>query len=163
MPTLGMPFTASTLQIGSYHSYQHRKLKAAKVTITEPDSAVSALRLHHVTSYVPQVWNFFWLLTLRLGTDPHTFRTVVDETSKAETALSGSVIVTWAACGDYSLLSAKWKPWMASLRSATKYIQLAVSLPWSYTGALSSERGSMKMLPWTLVSVRNGRLWNVTS
>jgi len=39
----GMPFTASTLQIGGYHSYQHRKLQAAKVTITEPDSAVSAL------------------------------------------------------------------------------------------------------------------------
>jgi len=29
--------------------------------------------------------------------------------------------------------------------------------------ALSSGRGSMKMLPWTLISVRNGRLWNVTS
>jgi len=40
---------------------------------------------------------------------------------------------------------------MASLRSATKDIQLVVCLPWSYTGALSSGRGSMKMLPWTLV------------
>jgi len=38
-----MPFTASTLQIGGYHSYQHRKLQAAQVTITEPDSAVSAI------------------------------------------------------------------------------------------------------------------------
>jgi len=36
-----MPFKASTLQIGGYHSYQHRKLQAAQVTITEPDSAVS--------------------------------------------------------------------------------------------------------------------------
>jgi len=35
-------------------------------------------------------------------------------------------------------------------------------LPWSYIGALFSGRGSMKMLPWTPVSVRNGRLWNVT-
>jgi len=25
-PTWGMPFMASTLQIGGYHSYQHRKL-----------------------------------------------------------------------------------------------------------------------------------------
>jgi len=38
-----MPFTASTLQIG-YHSYQHRKLQAAQVTITEPNSAVSAYK-----------------------------------------------------------------------------------------------------------------------
>jgi len=37
-----MPFTAFTLQIGGYHSYQQRKLQAAQVTITEPDSAVSA-------------------------------------------------------------------------------------------------------------------------
>jgi len=30
----GCPFTASTLQIGGYHSYQHRKLQAAQVTIS---------------------------------------------------------------------------------------------------------------------------------
>jgi len=40
-----MPFTASTLQIGGYHSYQHSKLQAAQVTITEPDSAVSAFEV----------------------------------------------------------------------------------------------------------------------
>jgi len=34
----------STLQIGGYHSYQHRKQQAAQVTITEPDSTVSAFR-----------------------------------------------------------------------------------------------------------------------
>jgi len=27
-----MPFVASTLQIGGYHSYQNRKLQAARVT-----------------------------------------------------------------------------------------------------------------------------------
>jgi len=37
-----------------------------------------------------------------------------------------------------------------------------VCLPWSYIGVIFSGRGSIKMLPWTLVSVRNGRLWNVT-
>jgi len=37
-----MPFTASTLQIGGYYSYHHRKLQTAQVTITEPDSTVSA-------------------------------------------------------------------------------------------------------------------------
>jgi len=42
-------FTASTLQIGSYHSYQHRKLQAAEVTITEPDSAVSAFEASSAT------------------------------------------------------------------------------------------------------------------
>jgi len=30
-----MPLTASTLQIGGYHSYQYRKLQAAQVTITD--------------------------------------------------------------------------------------------------------------------------------
>jgi len=68
-----MPFTAFTLQIGGYHSYQHRKLQAAQVTIT--DSTVSAFEASSAT-------------LLKVG------------------------------------------------------------------------RGSMKMLPWTLVSVRNGRLWN---
>jgi len=33
--------TASTLQIGGYHSYQHRKLQTAQVTITEPRSGAS--------------------------------------------------------------------------------------------------------------------------
>jgi len=44
-----MPFTASTLQIGGYHSYQHRKLQAAQVTITEPDSAASAFEASSAT------------------------------------------------------------------------------------------------------------------
>jgi len=44
-----MPFTASTLQIGRYHSYQHRKLQAAQVTITDPDSAVSAYEASSAT------------------------------------------------------------------------------------------------------------------
>jgi len=44
-----MPFTASTLQIGGYHSYQHRNLQAAQVTITEPDSAVSAFEASSAT------------------------------------------------------------------------------------------------------------------
>jgi len=38
---------------------------------------------------------------------------------------ASSVIVTWAACGVSScdsLLSAKWKPWMAPFRSSTKDI-----------------------------------------
>jgi len=39
-PTWGMPFTAFTLQIGGYYTYQHRKLQAAQVTITKPDSTV---------------------------------------------------------------------------------------------------------------------------
>jgi len=43
-----MPFTAYTLQIGGY-SYQHRKLQAAQVTITEPDSAVSAFEASSAT------------------------------------------------------------------------------------------------------------------
>jgi len=37
-----------------------------------------------------------------------------------------------------------------------------ITTTWSCTGALFSVRGSMNLLPWTLVSVRNGRLWNVT-
>jgi len=37
-----MPFTDTTLQMGGYYSYQHRKLQAAQVAITEPDSTVSA-------------------------------------------------------------------------------------------------------------------------
>jgi len=40
-----MPFTASTLQIGDYHSYQHRNPQAAQVTITEPEQRNSAVRL----------------------------------------------------------------------------------------------------------------------
>jgi len=37
------------LQIGGYHSYQHRKLQAAQVTITEPDSSVSAIKASSAT------------------------------------------------------------------------------------------------------------------
>jgi len=48
-PTWWMPFTAFTLQIGGYYSYQHRKLQAAQVTITEPDSAVSAFEASSTT------------------------------------------------------------------------------------------------------------------
>jgi len=44
-----MPFTASTLQIGGYDSYQHRNLQAAQVTITEPDSAVSTFETSSAT------------------------------------------------------------------------------------------------------------------
>jgi len=44
-----MPFTASTLQVGGYHSHQHHKLQAAQVTITEPDSAVSAFKASSAT------------------------------------------------------------------------------------------------------------------
>jgi len=44
-----MPFTASTLQIVDYHSYQHRKLQAAQVTITDPDSADSAFEAFEIS------------------------------------------------------------------------------------------------------------------
>jgi len=44
-----MPFTASTLQIGGYYSYQHRKLQTAQVTITEPDSTVSVFEASSAT------------------------------------------------------------------------------------------------------------------
>jgi len=60
------------------------------------------------------------------------------------------------ACRSSKSGSREWHP---SGRPRRTYSLLFV-WPWSYTGALSSGRGSMKMLPWTLVSVRNGRLWN---
>jgi len=44
-----MPFTALTLQIGGYYSYQHPKLQAAQVIITERDSAVSAFEASSAT------------------------------------------------------------------------------------------------------------------
>jgi len=42
----GMPFTASTLQIGGYHSYQHRKLQAAQFTSQSRIALFLSLRLH---------------------------------------------------------------------------------------------------------------------
>jgi len=89
-----MPFTASILQIGGYHSYQHRKLQAAQVTITEPDSheghttcCLFAVVMHRGTFQ----WKGQYLNSPGLGPTRHTFRKVADEASKAETALSGSM------------------------------------------------------------------------
>jgi len=42
-----MPFMASALQIGGYHSYLQRKLQAAQVTIS--DSTVSAFEASSAT------------------------------------------------------------------------------------------------------------------
>jgi len=60
-----------------------------------------------------------------------------------------------------SYLQSESREWHLSGRSRRTY-NLLFCLPWSCTGALSSRRGSMKMLSWTLVSVRNRWLWNVT-